>query len=301
MHRFFALLVLLPGSVRALAADATATQKLRRTLSRSRSLIVEVTQPDPATAWALDVTEASARLRDAGATALLVPPALLASVIEEQASAKGSFPEPLPVFCALDGGDELGAASGAAGVAVRHASEGGASYAPGFSELADAAQEAGLPLIVIAEDEAAHAAAAAAGAVAVACDYPVGSWTSVSEIGGDEGVGPAPVALGAWGGDGDEMYALREAGFEGQLLIDGCLGDIGANAPWCESRVKLFKSKASRQWGGSMFGATSDDSTPATRNPRLWAQSQRQAREMMHESAKSRDLPAPKLKRNTVL
>ena len=33
----------------------------------------------------------------------------------------------------------------------------------------------------------------------------------------------------------------------------------------------------------------------------LWAQSQRQARDMMHESARSRDLPAPKLKRNTVL
>ena len=103
------------------------------------------------------------------------------------------------------------------------------------------------------------------------------------------------------GGDDDELYALREAGFEALLLVDGCVGDIGANAGWCESRVKLFRSKASRQWGGSMFGATSDDSTPAQRNPRLWAQSQRQAREMMVESARSRDLPAPKLKRNTVL
>ena len=50
-----------------------------------------------------------------------------------------------------------------------------------------------------------------------------------------------------------------------------------------------------------MFGATSQDSTPAQRNPRLWAQSQRQAREMMDHSARSRELPPPKLKRNTVL
>ena len=75
----------------------------------------------------------------------------------------------------------------------------------------------------------------------------------------------------------------------------------GVNMGWCESRVKLFRSKASRQWGGSMFGATSQDSTPAQRNPRLWAQSQRQAREMMDHSARSRELPPPKLKRNTVL
>ena len=51
-----------------------------------------------------------------------------------------------------------------------------------------------------------------------------------------------------------------------------------------------------------MFASTSGDvATPAERNPRMWAQSQRQAREMMHESAKSRGLAPPKIKRNTVL
>ena len=51
-----------------------------------------------------------------------------------------------------------------------------------------------------------------------------------------------------------------------------------------------------------MFAATNADAAPpSVRNPRAWAQSQRQAREIMHESASSRGLPPPKIKRNTVL
>ena len=51
-----------------------------------------------------------------------------------------------------------------------------------------------------------------------------------------------------------------------------------------------------------MFASTSSDvAPPAVRNPRMWQQSQRQAREIMHESAKSRGLAPPKIKRNTVL
>jgi hypothetical protein len=53
-----------------------------------------------------------------------------------------------------------------------------------------------------------------------------------------------------------------------------------------------------QEWGGSMFASTNADvAPPGVRNPRMWAQSQRQAREIMHESAKSRDLPPPKLVR----
>ena len=122
-----------------------------------------------------------------------------------------------------------------------------------------------------------------------------------------EGAAPVHVvgdsaALGAWDGEDETLPELRGAGFGAMLLLDGCRGDLAANAAWCESRVRTFRSKASSQWGGSMFASTSSDvAPPSVRNPRAWAQSQRQAREMMHESAASRGLPPPKLKRNTVL
>jgi len=40
-----------------------------------------------------------------------------------------------------------------------------------------------------------------------------------------------------------------------------------------------------------------ENASPEQRNPRMWAQSKRQAREVMHESARSRGLPPPKLKK----
>ena len=40
-----------------------------------------------------------------------------------------------------------------------------------------------------------------------------------------------------------------------------------------------------------------ENAPPEQRNPRMWAQSKRQAREVMHESARSRGLPPPKLKK----
>lgn len=260
--------LLVPALLQSASALATGAAKLRRTLSRGRPLIVEVTQPDPEGAWSLDVTETSEQLRDAGATALVVPPELLRMVIDEQLSAKGGFPEPLPVFCSLDSLEDPSDVAGAAGVVVR--CTGGAQQS-GFEELSAQVRGADLPLIVIAESSSAHTAAAAAGAVAVVCDYPsesAGGAAAGASATADEGV-EVPLVLGAWGGDEDEMYSMREVGFEGMLLIDGCVGDIGDGRAWCESRVRLFRSKASRQWGGSMFGATSEDTTPQQRNPRL--------------------------------
>jgi len=46
-----------------------------------------------------------------------------------------------------------------------------------------------------------------------------------------------------------------------------------------------------------MFGTVGENASPEQRNPRMWAQSKRQAREVMHESARSRGLPPPKLKK----
>ena len=83
---------------------------LRKTLGRGRKLVVEVALPDAADAWDLDVEEASAGVREAGAAALIVPEPLLRLVVAEQARAKGDFPGPLPVLCAMDAGahtDEL--------------------------------------------------------------------------------------------------------------------------------------------------------------------------------------------------
>ena len=91
------------------------------------------------------------------------------------------------------------------------------------------------------------------------------------------------------------MTALRDAGFQSMLLVDGCGGDVGgAGAAWAESRVRVHRSKASAQWGGSMFASTSGDAAPPSApNPRMWAQSQRQAKEIMHDSAVNRGLKPP--------
>jgi hypothetical protein len=59
----------------------------------------------------------------------------------------------------------------------------------------------------------------------------------------------------------------------------------------------LSQSKASRVYGGSMFGTVGENAGPEARNPRLWAQSKRQAREIQHDSASSRGLPPPSIKK----
>ena len=45
-----------------------------------------------------------------------------------------------------------------------------------------------------------------------------------------------------------------------------------------------------------MFGV-SGDLPPERKNPRVWAQSKRQARDIMHQSAADRGLPPPKLRK----
>ena len=108
----------------------------------------------------------------------------------------------------------------------------------------------------------------------------------------DDGV----AVLGDWEGDADELDALREAGFGPLLLRDGCDGSVGDGRYRCEALIKASKSKRSKLLSGSMFGVSENDG-PEKRNPRMWAQSKRQAKEIMHESAASRGLPPPKLKK----
>ena len=174
---------------------------------------------------------------------------------------------------------------GAAGVAVRCDDS---WTADALQALLGAAAAAKLDALVIAASPPACDVALSAGAALVACDgfAPAG-----------EAAESGATLLGVWSGEPEELYAMRDAGLGAALLEDGCGGDFRAGAAWCESRVQLARSKQSRTWGGSMFGSTSSEAPPpSARNPRLWAQSQRQAREMMHESARSRDLPPPKLK-----
>ena len=106
------------------------------------------------------------------------------------------------------------------------------------------------------------------------------------------------VSLGCWDGSEEELKRLRDAGFRALLLEDACGGDVACGIGRCGALVRLARSNRSSKWSGSMFGATSDDvPPPSVRNPRMWAQSKRQAREIMHESAASRGLPPPKLKK----
>ena len=270
---------------------------LRRALKAAKPLVVELLVEDAGSAWELDVEDLSARLRTAGAAALIAPRPLLGAFAAEQAKAKGNFPGPLPLLCEVDGdGWEAALVSaqdaGALGLAVRCGDESGASE---LRRLLDGVSEAGLEALVVAGAPELLGVAAAGGAAAIACDYETAAASASSEA---EDV----IVLGAWDGDDDELARLRAAGFGGLLLLDGVGGEIADGAPYCEGRVRAHRSKASKEWGGSMFASTSSDAaTPEQKNPRLWAQSQRQAREIMHESARSRGLAPPKIKRNTVL
>ena len=88
-----------------------------------------------------------------------------------------------------------------------------------------------------------------------------------------------------------------EQGAGALLLRDACDGSVYYGTDRCAALIRLSQSKQSLVYGGSMFGTVGDNAPPEQRNPRMWAQSKRQSREIMHESAKSRGLPPPKLKK----
>uniref|UniRef100_A0A6S9S8H7 Uncharacterized protein n=2 Tax=Chrysotila carterae TaxID=13221 RepID=A0A6S9S8H7_CHRCT len=98
-----------------------------------------------------------------------------------------------------------------------------------------------------------------------------------------------------WDGDAERLDELRAAERRSIYLNNACDGDARNGAARCEMLIKEALTKRSRSWSGSMFGV-SGDATPAQRNPRMWAQSKRQAKEIMHDSATSRGLPPPKLR-----
>ena len=86
------------------AVTLQAGAAINRALSSTRPVVVHVWDPEPTKVASIDVEELSSVCRDAGAAAILVPPALVGAVADEQASSAGSFPGPLPVIadCELE-------------------------------------------------------------------------------------------------------------------------------------------------------------------------------------------------------
>jgi len=257
---------------------AALAPPLSRALKQKQALIVDVVDEGPVEA--LDLEDFSEMARDAGAAALLLPPSLLPAVAAEQRGAAGNFPGPVPLIARADANADLAALKSAGACAVALPEEALAA------DVAAAAAAEGLEVLAWARGGDAYAAAAAAGVAAVVCD------ADAAAAAADDGV----AVLGDWEGDADELDALREAGFGPLLLRDGCDGSVGDGRYRCEALIKASKSKRSKLLSGSMFGVSENDG-PEKRNPRMWAQSKRQAKEIMHESAASRGLPPPKLKK----
>lgn len=286
-------------------------KSLRNVLSNGQPIIVDIQVDDPSTVWDLDVEELSERLRSqARVSAVTAPKALIDMFLKEQARAKGDYPGPVPIFCDVGADDTTGstdavkelASQGAAGVMVRCADDDSLDAMRG---VITAATAAGLESIVVAGSEVLRAAANEAGATAVACAFPDAAVDKDQEGTSSDGVA---IQLGAWDGDTEKLKVLRERGFCAMLLLDGCAGEIKGQyaSAWCEQCASVLRSKQNSEFAGmagslgpTHFGEPAPP--PEKRNPRLWAQSQRQAREMMHESARSRGLPDPKLKRNSFI
>ena len=268
--------------------------------SSSRPLLVELLDAGPVDA--MDAEELSTSCRKAGAAALLLPASMLGPVAAEQALADGCFPGPLPLVCDLRSADlaELPAgdladlhSSGASAVAF-----GGAAFVDlgdaAAADLVAGARQAGLDVLALVGSPTDGASAEAAGACAVV--YETGA-DRPEPNGAADDVDSSAVRIDSWEGDEEGLYALREQGAGALLLRDACDGSVYYGTDRCTSLIRLAQSKQSLVYGGSMFGTVGDNAPPEQRNPRMWAQSKRQSREIMHESAKSRGLPPPKLKK----
>lgn len=283
--------------------SAVALPKLGAALAGARSpLVAEVLLDAGVSFEEWDAEELSTVSRDAGAAALLLPRELLAPIASEQALAASSYPGPLPLIFDARQLDAAPAAealaelreAGASALAVR-------AELPGCEALVAAARLEGLELLAFTADPTDGVTLEAAGACAVV--YEQGPPSLDEEQGSEQGEvveadGAKPtVRLAAWEGDAESLDELRDQGASALLLRDACGGAVDPmGAARCAALVRLSQSKQSRTWGGSMFGTIGENAPPEVRNRRLWDQSKRQAKEMMHASAESRGLPRPTLK-----
>ena len=314
--------------------------------SSARPVVVHVWDPRPTEIDITDVEQLSSVCRDAGATALLIPPALVSAIANEQASARGEVPGPVPLVAecdlksltralGLDGASGEGPSEaadltawkslGAAAIGIRYseadcsAEEGSALELILVAAIA-AAERSGLGTILLpeggSESHCSHAGKAAmlTGVAAILVDpqkaesteegratvckmpFPAYPYPREGEAGGEGGGERRVIELGCWDGAEEKLERLRDAGFGGVLLENACDGSIVHGLGRCGTLIRWALSNRSPMARGGIFGS-SNVQPPSERNPRLWAQSMRQAREIMHESAASRNLPAPKLKK----
>jgi hypothetical protein len=284
-------------------------QGLKKALSASRAVVAELAhapqQPAPAS-FALD--DISARTREAGAAALVVPASFLSAIASEQARAISSYPGPLPLVCQLvpaydDPADESDAtvkldassipladlrSQGADGILLRVSC---VSSSSDLAAIVSGAAAESLGTMVIATTAKEVEAALAAQVTAIICE---GEARMPAE---PEGAAASVVGFGLWwDGKGQSLDAVRTDGFERVFIEDACAGDVSLGAARCLALIAKARSKKSSQWSGSMFGVSEND-PPERKNALAWAQSKRQAREIMHESAASRGLPPPQLRK----
>lgn len=252
----------------AMAAGKALTKALGS--SARRPVIVHVYDRDPDALEEYAIDEVSEACRKAGATAMLVTPALVRAMAQEQEAQRGNFPGPVPVIadCALsdmqgDGATELvsGAkALGAAGIGIRYYLGDwpeAAALEEALTTAVAAAEQAELATVLLGEFGADGAEGAPEGASDLASR--VGAAAALLKDAPDSS--PNSAALGCWDGTPDALERLKAAGFSGLILKDACRGNVALGArvksPSIAAQlvtraVKAALSKGSKTvWGGA--------------------------------------------------
>jgi len=264
MKSVLALLALQLRASAALAV-AAASSPLAKALQTARPVVVHVWDPKPAEIADYAIEDVSMACREAGASAVLVDAALVGVMANEQETAIGNFPGPVPVIadCQLsdfaEAPQELcaGAKSlGAAGIGIRYY-EGDwpekAALEESLRKAVAAAEESRLDAILLGEFGA-NRAEGVEGAAGMASG--VGAAAALTKSSEDG----APV-LGCWDGSEDELQRLRDAGFGGLIVKNACKGDVSLGAhlklpsPAALRVTKLVKAALSKGdksiWGGA--------------------------------------------------
>mmetsp|Transcript_45959 Transcript_45959/g.75973 ORF Transcript_45959/g.75973 Transcript_45959/m.75973 type:complete len:297 (-) Transcript_45959:173-1063(-) len=274
----FLVLALYPHTAASLVAGSALTKALDST---SRPVVVHLWDPKPAALESFAIADVSAACRDAGAAAVLVTPALVSAVAEEQEAHRGSYPGPLPVIadCALNDmiGTEspaelcIGAKSlGASAIGIRYYEldwPDEAALEAALCSAVAAAEQSGLGALLLGEfgADGDEGAAGAVGALASRVGASAALAKQCVEPEKTESGKEGALALGCWDGSAKALERLRGAGFSGLVLKNACDGDISRGARMkspslaAQAVTKLVKAALSKGsqtvWAGA--GSTS--------------------------------------------
>ena len=217
---------------------------LSKTLSKTgRPLVVHVWDKNPAELTEFAIDDVSEACRKAGASAVLVSPALVGAFSKEQEANRGNFPGPLPVIADVALNDLAGSPEelcsgaknlGASALGLRYYSDDWpeeAALEGTLKEAVAAAEQSGLDTILLPEFGA-DGAEGASGAGELASR--VGAVAGLTKEAEDE----AGIALGCWDGSSEDLGRLREAGHKGLVLKNACLGDVAWGCVVHEERVE---------------------------------------------------------------